>query len=89
VPRRTNPDAILDAIWPMVGRSWATELSDEIRAKLMELVARRGERGFSALVEEALVQYLDAEERRRRSVEEAQAGRNASPLDTITHLDIS
>ena len=49
------------------------ELSDEIRAKLMELAARRGERGFSALVEEALVQYLDDEQRRRRSVEEARA----------------
>jgi hypothetical protein len=39
----------------------------------MELAARRGERGLSALVEEALVQYLDEEQRRRRGVEEAQA----------------
>lgn len=47
------------------------ELSDEIRAKLLEVAARRGERGFSALVEEALERYFDEEERRRRRAEEA------------------
>lgn len=40
------------------------ELSDEIRARLLELAARRGERGFSALVEEAVARYLEEEERR-------------------------
>lgn len=47
------------------------ELSDEIRAKLLELAARRGERGFSALVEEALEGYLRDEERRRHEAEKA------------------
>jgi len=47
------------------------ELSDEIRAKLLELAARRGERGFSALVEEALERYLRDEERRRQQAEKA------------------
>jgi len=49
------------------------ELSDEIRAKLLELAARRGERGFSALVEEALERYLRDEERRRRQAKEAES----------------
>lgn len=49
------------------------ELSDEIRAKLLELAARRGERGFSALVEEALARYLEEEDERRRRSERARA----------------
>lgn len=65
------------------------ELSDEVRAKLMELAARRGERGFSALVEEALVQYLDEEQRRRRSVEEAQAVIGAMDDEAATALEDS
>jgi len=65
------------------------ELSDEVRAKLMELAARRGERGFSSLVEEALVQYLDEEQRRRRSVEEAQAVIGAMDDEAATALEDS
>jgi predicted transcriptional regulator len=65
------------------------ELSDEIRAKLMELAARRGERGFSTLVEEALVQYLDEEQRRRRSVEEAQAVIGMMDEEAATALEES
>lgn len=34
------------------------EISNEHRAQLMELAARRGEKGFSGLVAEALSQYL-------------------------------
>lgn len=49
------------------------ELSDEIRAKLLELAARRGERGFSALVEEAVARYLEEEDERRRRSERARA----------------
>lgn len=49
------------------------ELSDDIRARLLELAARRGERGFSGLVEEAVARYLDEEERRRERVERARA----------------
>jgi metal-responsive CopG/Arc/MetJ family transcriptional regulator len=47
------------------------ELSDEIRAKLLELSARRGDKGFSALVEEALERYFDEHENRRRRADEA------------------
>lgn len=49
------------------------ELPDEIRARLLELAARRGERGFSGIVEEALERYLAEEERRRGLAEAARA----------------
>jgi metal-responsive CopG/Arc/MetJ family transcriptional regulator len=47
------------------------DLPDEQRAKLLELAARRGEKGFSRLIQEALDRYLDEEERRERRVREA------------------
>lgn len=34
------------------------EIPDEQRAKLLELAARRGEKGFSGLVQEAIELYL-------------------------------
>lgn len=49
------------------------ELSDEIRARLLELAARRGERGFSALVEEAVARFLEEEEKRGRAAREARS----------------
>jgi mRNA interferase MazF len=55
------------------GMRTTVELSDAVRARLLELAARRGERGFSALVEEALERYLEDEDRRRRQAEDAKA----------------
>ena len=49
------------------------EIPDEIRARLLELAARRGERGFSGLVREALARYLDEEEARKRRVADARS----------------
>lgn len=49
------------------------ELPDEIRAKLLEMAARRGERGFSGIVEEALERYLAEEEGRRERAEAARS----------------
>lgn len=46
------------------------EIDDTIRGRLLELAAARGQKGFSAIVHEALVRYLAAEseaERRRRA----------------------
>ena len=46
------------------------ELKDESRARLLEIAARRGEKGFSALIDEAVDMYLDAadaNEARRRA----------------------
>lgn len=48
------------------------EISPEHRARLMELAARRGEKGFSKLVKQALDAYLRSqtgeEEKRRRAL---------------------
>ena len=44
------------------------ELDDEQRAKLLEVAARRGQKGFSAVVREALAQYFEAEEGRKEAV---------------------
>lgn len=35
------------------------EIRDEQRAKLLELAARRGEKGFSTLIQEAIDMYLN------------------------------
>jgi len=47
------------------------EIPDELRAKLLELAARRGEKGFSALVAEAVARYVADEARRAERVREA------------------
>lgn len=64
------------------GMRTTVELSDAVRARLLELAARRGERGFSALVEEALERYLEDEERRRRQAEHAKAA-----IGTLSELE--
>lgn len=46
------------------------ELKNESRARLLEVAARRGEKGFSRLVNEAVEQFLDsavADRERRRA----------------------
>lgn len=40
------------------------ELPDELRARLLARAARRGENGFSHLVQEAVARYLEELERR-------------------------
>ncbi len=47
------------------------EIRDEHRARLLELAARRGMKGFSALVEEALEAFLRDEAARERKVKAA------------------
>ncbi len=49
------------------------ELPDEQRAKLLEAAARRGEKGFSSIVQEALASYFEAEEKRQEKVRRALA----------------
>lgn len=48
------------------------EIPDEYCAKLLELAVRRGEKGFSGLVQEAVAKYLAEAERREDTVREAQ-----------------
>ncbi len=47
------------------------EIGDEQRAKLLELAAKRGKKGFSDLVREALDHYLAATESRQELIEDA------------------
>lgn len=49
------------------------EISDAQRGKLLEIAARRGEKGFSRLVQEALDRYLADEANRKDRVEAALA----------------
>ncbi|MGH9461160.1 MAG: hypothetical protein ACRD1X_08070 [Vicinamibacteria bacterium] len=49
------------------------EITDEQRAKLLELAAKRGGKGFSTLVQEALERYLEDSEEHDRRVREARS----------------
>jgi hypothetical protein len=46
-------------------------MKPEHRVRVMELAANRGEKGFSAVVAEALDMYLDAEKHRATAVRKA------------------
>ena len=66
------------------------EITSEQRAQLMHIAARRGEKGFSKLVQQALDAYLKAqageEEKRRRALmlKGALDSRGADRLRTAT-----
>ena len=47
------------------------ELKDEHRARLLEIAARRGEKGFSAIVTQALEAYFELEGKRRTQQRDA------------------
>lgn len=47
------------------------EITDEQRGQLLELAARRGEKGFSRLVQEALDRYLAESAGHREKLKEA------------------
>ncbi len=53
------------------------ELRDDLRAKLLEVAGRRGEKGFSRLVEEAVDLYLAAAAARNEARRAALAARGA------------
>lgn len=53
------------------------EIDDEQRARLLQLAAERGQKGFSELVREAIAQYLEQEATRRARIEAALAMRGA------------
>jgi predicted transcriptional regulator len=63
------------------------EIRDEHRARLLELAARRGEKGFSRLVEEALDLYLRREEERRETVRRALATRGSLAPAEVADLE--
>ncbi len=49
------------------------EIPDEQRARLLELAAERGEKGFSRLVQEAVALYLRENEARRDRIAAARS----------------
>jgi hypothetical protein len=49
------------------------EITAEQRARLLQLAARRGEKGFSRLVQEAIDRYLSVEIERKERIEAAVA----------------
>jgi len=49
------------------------EITDEQRAKLRELAAKRGEKGLSTLVQEALDRYLEDIEEHDRRIRDARS----------------
>lgn len=53
------------------------ELDDELRARLVELAAERGEKGYSSLVNEALREYLAREEQRQNMLDEVMSLRGS------------
>ena len=63
------------------------EISDEQRARLLEAAARRGEKGFSSIVEEALARYFDAEDERREAIRKALAAIGTLPESAADRLE--
>lgn len=51
------------------------EISDEQRARLLDLAARRGDKGFSGVVREAIDQYLANIGGRKEALDRALASR--------------
>jgi metal-responsive CopG/Arc/MetJ family transcriptional regulator len=47
------------------------DIPDEQRAKLLQIAAQRGEKGFSKLVQEALERYLDELAKREGRIRQA------------------
>lgn len=47
------------------------EITDEQRARLLEIAARRGEKGFSKLVQEALDKYIEELEEQDARIRDA------------------
>ena len=65
------------------------ELSEQHRAKLLELAAERGEQGFSRLVQEAIERYLAEEEGRQERIARALLVRGALDPDAAEALEES
>src|SRR3972149_4767993 len=57
-PGRPAVDMHVHALYNVLMRT-TVEITDEQRARLLELAARRGEKGFSKLVQEALERFID------------------------------
>jgi metal-responsive CopG/Arc/MetJ family transcriptional regulator len=65
------------------------ELPDELRARLLELAASRGKKGFSFLVKEAVERYLveEDEAERRRRIDRALSVLGTLSDDAADHME--
>ena len=67
------------------------ELTDEQRARLLQEAARRGEKGFSSIIQEALDHYFSLDADRQAKVERARravgslSGEDADRLEREVH----
>ena len=64
------------------------ELPDDQRARLLEIAARRGEKGFSGIIQEALEQYLRTQQQ-SAAVEQAVKSRGTFSEDEGEALEQS
>ena len=62
------------------------ELRDDQRARLLEIAGRRGEKGFSRLVQEAVDRFLEAEARRDRATEAAVRALGSLPDESADRM---
>ena len=62
------------------------EIKDEHRAKLLELAARRGKKGFSDLIEEALELYLESLQAGEQAKQRALAARGSLSTEQTDEL---
>lgn len=63
------------------------ELTDETRSKLLEMAARRGEKGFSPIVQEALEEYFSRRQERRDRVDKALAALGSLDAEDAERLE--
>jgi predicted transcriptional regulator len=71
----------------MIGAMRTTvEIDDEHRARLLQLAARRGDKGFSRIVSEAIEQYLTAFDRSEADRRKVLALRGALSLRQADRL---
>jgi len=54
-----------------LGMRTTVEITDEQRARLLQEAARRGEKGFSSIIQEALEHYFEAAADRQARVDRA------------------
>lgn len=69
-----------------LGMRTTIEIRDEQRARLLEIAARRGEKGFSGLVQEAIDRFLEEEDRRDRAVTESLAALGSFGADAADRM---
>lgn len=62
------------------------EIRDDLRAELLALAARRGLKGFSAIVAEAVEAYLRLESGRQESLRKALAAGGSIDEETADHM---